>query len=152
MLYGRCRRKILHGCQTSLKSWLTFCSLLLLCSHSAPGKRADILRPCYFSPSTNPLLLCVYLWQSKARILLFPLSSLWRLKVLGNNLDSSFEETSQLKIITKQNFPQKLWIHDHTEKNMGWKFLKWKILCSYQQGWILKEKLEGEYHSSFTIV
>lgn len=68
------------------------------------------------------------------------------------NLGISFEEATQLKIFTKQNFPQKLQIHDHTEKNMGWKFLKWKILCTYQQGWILKEKLKGEYNSPFKIV
>lgn len=37
------------GCQTSLKGLAHFCSLLLLCSHSAPENRADILRLRSFS-------------------------------------------------------------------------------------------------------
>lgn len=59
--------------------------------------------------------------------------------MLVHKIGTSFKEASQLKIITKQVFPQTLGIHGHTERKMDWKHLKGKILCSYQQKWILKQ-------------
>lgn len=105
-----------YRCQTSLKVWLIHCSPrpLLPGPHCAPGKWADILRPCYIS-----------LGQSKARNLLFPLPSLWRLRVLEHNIGTSCEEGSKLKIVTRQAFPQELRIHGHTVREEdGLKTLK----------------------------